>query len=171
MSRENILKHLYILYDPEDGLNYFDTEQDALQHARSISIEYLDGDGWSEDVEGIYVAKVIHRGRLKDAGEFFEFEMTPCRDEASATLEAENAALRDENAKLREELAKSRLTWSDEEPTEEGWYWVESTTGVSRMMEYFRGIYATGIYSITACTPDGKPRRNCRIPEPQEPSE
>lgn len=99
MSRENILKHLYILYDPGDGLDYFDTEEAALQHARSISIEYLDGDGWSEDVEGIYVAKVIHHGRLRNTGEFFEFEMVPCRDKASADI-ATLESLRAENAEL-----------------------------------------------------------------------
>lgn len=140
--KENILKHLRA---PEG------VDEEKWKNELSY---YLDNyDSW------LYWPLEYEDLNHKDAHKSFEDLCDRCE------------ALERENARLREELAKSRLTWSDEEPTEEGWYWVESTTGVSRMMEYFLGIYATGIYSITACTPDGKPRRNCRIPEPQEPSE
>lgn len=81
--------------------------------------------------------------------------------------EKQISELKAENARLREELAKSRLTWSDEAPTEEGWYWVRPE-GSSDWIHYLDQFI---LDRERRRKDDDKSMRFCRIPEPQEPSE
>lgn len=53
------MNDLWIMYDPEDGVNFFDSEVEAVQAANERIDVYLQ-DEWDEGVEGIVVACVTH---------------------------------------------------------------------------------------------------------------
>ena len=58
----------FFVYDPEgDGfLDHFETEEEALEHAKNCIKDYLDSDGWAEEVEWVTVGKITHRARRCD---------------------------------------------------------------------------------------------------------
>ena len=59
---ETTLKSLYLVYDPEEGVDFFDNKADAV----SCAGKHLDGyrdcaqdEGWCDDVELLVVAEII----------------------------------------------------------------------------------------------------------------
>lgn len=51
----------WIVYDPQDGVSLHNSEQEALAHLDHVLGMYACDDYWSEDVEGLIVAKVTHQ--------------------------------------------------------------------------------------------------------------
>lgn len=49
----------WFVYDPENWVDYFNTEDEALSSARDAIDSCLD-ESWNESVEGIIVGKVTH---------------------------------------------------------------------------------------------------------------
>jgi len=50
----------YFLFDPYNGMVFFKTAKERDEYADKAINEYLDEDGWHEDVTGIIAGKVTH---------------------------------------------------------------------------------------------------------------
>jgi hypothetical protein len=50
--------HPHFLYEPANGMEFFDNIEERDKAAADCIAEYLDGDGWGEEVEGIFVGTV-----------------------------------------------------------------------------------------------------------------
>lgn len=65
----------YFVYDPENGIDFYDTQEQALDAAKSAIDGYLD-DGWGEGVDQIVVGVVTHESTqtnlIKREGELDE---------------------------------------------------------------------------------------------------
>ena len=56
----------YFLHDPENGMVFFETAKERDEYADKAIKEYLDADGWHEDVTSIIAGKVTHRTKETD---------------------------------------------------------------------------------------------------------
>lgn len=54
-------EYRFFLYDPNDGLTFWKTEQQRDQAAKDAIDCYLDDNGWDEDVTRISAGMVTHR--------------------------------------------------------------------------------------------------------------
>jgi hypothetical protein len=50
--------HPYFLFDPNKDMEFFDNVEERDKAAADCITEYLDGDGWGEGVDGIFVGAV-----------------------------------------------------------------------------------------------------------------
>lgn len=55
----------YIVYNGED-YDYFATELEAMDYANKCIQNCLTGDGWYEEVESIFIAKIISKAKQYD---------------------------------------------------------------------------------------------------------
>ena len=54
------LEYRFFMSDPNDyGTEFFRTKEAAEVAAKTAIEKYLDGDGWSEDVDRVYVGEVL----------------------------------------------------------------------------------------------------------------
>ena len=49
----------YLVYDPVNSIDAeFETEEEALKYAKELIPDFLEDDGWDEDVERIIIAEI-----------------------------------------------------------------------------------------------------------------
>jgi len=71
---------MYFVYDPEDGISFFETEKEAKDEAHATFEHYIDdasSDGWHENTEDLCWGKVyesVHQTGRKKAPEDSEFD-------------------------------------------------------------------------------------------------
>ncbi len=56
-------KSRWYVFDPDNGIRFFDTEDEARSRAESILDEYRDdsSDGWSEEVDDLHWGEIANR--------------------------------------------------------------------------------------------------------------
>jgi len=81
------MKKCYLVYDPEEGVDFFDNKVDAVSCAEKRLDGYKDcalDEGWCDDVELLVVAEIItctKKTEIEDGDEkvsYVDYELSVC---------------------------------------------------------------------------------------------